>query len=158
MSNLTPSKSRMTSCVMLSAAVSLVFSKHTWDHISIKSILFWWLTVVSNFSGFAYRSVWERETKQRGCLTSFCRLAARFSSSLIWSLAKDNSCSFSVFICWTKLEMHLNGELEPLVLIFSDLSDATAVDVEFLLSSFTSQTMASRVLYCSKGYLMSKFG
>jgi hypothetical protein len=48
--------------------------------------------------------------------------------------------------------MHLKGELEPLVLIelLSDLSDVATVDVEYVLSAFTSQTIASRVLYCSK--------
>lgn len=46
--------------------------------------------------------------------------------------------------------MHLNGELEPLVLIelFSIFSDVGAVDVEFDISVFTSRNMDSRLLYC----------
>lgn len=48
--------------------------------------------------------------------------------------------------------MHLNGELEPLVLteLFSLLPCAGAADVEFDKPILTSWAMASKVLYCSK--------
>lgn len=48
--------------------------------------------------------------------------------------------------------MHLNGELEPRVLVelFSILSKVGAADAKFDESVLTSRTIASKVLYCLK--------
>lgn len=81
--------------------------------------------------------------------TSFCLCTAKASSSSIRSLATDNSWSFSEFICWTKLEMHLKGELEPLILVetFSILSDVDTWFSKFDESVLNSWTIASKSLY-----------
>lgn len=83
--------------------------------------------------------------------TSFCRLAAKASSSSIRALPALSSSSLSDFICCTKPNpIHLKGEPDPLDFdaFFSNFLDGEFAAWVGWPSGLTCSAMASNALNC----------
>lgn len=131
---------------MLSVAASLAFSANIWKRTNL---------ILVNNNNDAH-SIWKELCLNRNYIgtvrhTSFCRHAAKASSSSMRSLPAKSSSSFSDFICCTNPNpMHLKGEPEPLDF---EAFFSTLLDEEFWTrlerpSCLTCSTMVSNALNC----------